>query len=78
MNYFNKKIWGLPKPKRKANNTGSKRRKKEYVHKVNIGGFVYFKVHIARDSGKSSKIKYFKTFKEACMFVDLLRLNPYF
>lgn len=79
LDYINKKVYGLPKPKRKGNNTGSKRRRKEYVHEVTIGGNRYFKVHLARTgkSGKISKIKYFKTFDEACAFVELLKINPY-
>lgn len=75
MNYFNEKIYGLSKQKRKGCNTGSSKRKKEYVHKVNVSGYEYYKVHIKR--GNKCKIKYFKTFKEASMFVDLLKLNPY-
>jgi hypothetical protein len=77
VDYFNKKIVGLPKPKRLANNTGSKHRRKEYVHRACINGYEYYKVHVSRNSGKQCKIKYFKTFKEACTFVELLRLNPY-
>lgn len=76
MNYLNEKIYGIPKQKRKGHNTGSGKRKKEYVHKINISGYEYYKVHIKR--GQKSKIKYFKSFKEASMFVDLLKLNPYF
>lgn len=77
MDYITERIFGLPKQKQNGWNTGSKHRKKEYVHKVSIRGYRYFKVHIARNSGKISRIKYFKTFKEACLFIDLLKLNPY-
>lgn len=77
MNYINNKIFGLPKQKRIGTNTGSKHRRKEYVHKVTISNNIYYKVHIARNSGKQSKIKYFKKFRDACSFVDLLKLNPY-
>jgi hypothetical protein len=77
MDYITTKVYGLPKPKRNGTNTGSPHRRKEYVHKVMIREYMYFKVHIARNSGKQSKIKYFKTFQEACSFVDLLKLNPY-
>lgn len=77
MNYIATKVFGLPKPKRKGHNTGSPHRRKEYVHKVTIGEYTYFKVHVARNSGTQSKIKYFKTFQEACSFVELLKLNPY-
>jgi hypothetical protein len=77
MDYLANKVYGLPKPSRKGHNTGSPHRRKEYVHKVTIGNYTYFKVQLARNSGAQSKIKYFKTFQEACSFVDLLKLNPY-
>jgi hypothetical protein len=76
MEYITSKVYGLPKPKRQGFNTGSKHRRKEYVHKVNIRGYDYFKVHIARSTGEC-KIKYFKTFKEASLFVDMVKVNPY-
>ena len=75
MDYIESKVYGLPKPKRKGNNTGSKHRRKEYVHKVTIRKNTYYKVHVKRDD--KSKIKYFKTFKVACIFIDMLKENPY-
>lgn len=76
-NYINEKIFGLPKPLRKGHNTSatSKRIDKEYVHKVTIGGYVYYKCHVGRQ-GKS-KIRYFKKMKEAKLFVEMLRINKY-
>ena len=72
MNYINEKIMGLPKPLRKGHRTGYKcKRHYEYVHKVCIKGYDYFKVHVKRQ-GKS-KIKYFKTLEEAKFFVDVIR-----
>ncbi len=78
MNYLNKKLWGLPKPKKVRSAKPIKRKEKlpPYIHKVTIAGFIYFKVHIKRQD--KSKIKYFKTLDQASMFIDLLRLNPYF
>lgn len=77
MNYIEGKVYGLPKPKRKGYNTRYKHTRKEYIHKVTINGSTYFKVHLARNSGTQSKIKYFKTEKEAELFVEMLRLNKY-
>ena len=79
MSYINNKIFGLPKPLRKGHNTSStsKRTGKAYVHKVFIGGVKspYYKCHIKRQN--KSKIKYFKTMKEAKLFVLMLRENKY-
>ncbi|MFZ4411459.1 MAG: hypothetical protein ACOYOV_00150 [Bacteroidales bacterium] len=76
-NYIEGKVFGLPKPLRKGWNTSptAKKEGSEYVHKVTIRGFKYFKVHLGRQ-GKS-KIKYFKKLKDAKMFVELLRQNKY-
>jgi hypothetical protein len=77
MNYINKKIFGLPKPKHGVKSHKRKNSLPPYVHHVVIGNNPYFKVHIARNSGAQSKIKYFKTLKVAEIFVELLKLNPY-
>jgi hypothetical protein len=71
------KIYGLPKANRI---TGPYKRKSslpQHVHHVVINNLAYYKVHLARNSGAQSKIKYFKTLKAAIIFVDLLKLNPY-
>lgn len=76
MKYIKGKIYGLPKPYKIGYNTSHKKRiNKEYVHKVEIYGFVYYKVHLKRSN--VSKIKYFKKLKDAKLFVDMLRLNRY-
>ena len=77
MNYIDGKVYGLPKPKRPGYNTRYKHNRKEYVHKVTIGNCTYFKAHLGRNSGAQSKIKYFKTEKEAELFVEMLRVNKY-
>lgn len=80
-NYIEGKIFGLPKPMRMGHNTSatSSRIDKEYIHRVVIKDCIYYKVHIARNHNKiyTSKIKYFKAFKEAKLFVDMLRVNKY-
>jgi hypothetical protein len=74
--YINEKIYGLPKPEREGYNTRHKHfNKPAYIHKVTTNGCGYFKVHIKR--GGVSKIKYFKTQKEAELFVIFLRENKY-
>jgi len=74
--YIEGMIYGLPKPLSKGHNTSpTKKGGKEYVHKVNIQGRQYFKVHIKRQD--TSKIKYFKLKKDAEMFVDMLKENRY-
>lgn len=74
--YIEAKIYGLPKPLSKGHNTSpTKKGGKEYVHKVKVRGYDYFKVHIKRQD--VSKIKYFKLKKDAEMFVDMLRENKY-
>jgi len=77
MRYIAGKIFGVPKPSRLGWNTSpsSDRRDKEYIHKVTMRGFTYYKCHIKRKN--VSKIKYFKQFKEAKLFVDMLRVNKY-
>ncbi len=78
--YFdkNKRIFGLPKAKRNGNNTSpTKTNGAAYLHKVVINGCKYYKIHIARQSGKFSKIKYFKRRKDAVLFLEMLNLNPY-
>jgi len=77
MSYINEKIYGLPKPLKRGANTSptSKRKNKEYVHKVILNGYTYYKVHIKRQD--VSKIKYFKTLKEAKLFVLMLKANKY-
>jgi len=78
MNYINEKIYGLPKPKKIRASEPIKRKLSlpPYIHKVEVNGFKYFKVHLKRQ-GKS-KIKYFKTLTESVMFIELLKLNTYF
>lgn len=78
MNYIEGKIFGLPTPSRKGHNTSPNKERigMEYVHKVTINGYEYFKVHIGRRG--QSKIKYFKKMKDAQTFVELLRVNRYF
>jgi hypothetical protein len=75
--YIKGMVYGLPKPSRMGWNTSPKsfRKDKEYIHKVEMKGYTYFKVHLKRQD--VSKIKYFKKFKEAKLFVDLLRENKY-
>jgi hypothetical protein len=75
MSYINKRVFGLPKPLRTGDNTRVKHKLPAYVHKVKINGIKYFKVHLKRQD--KSKIKYFKTLRQAEIFVELLRLNPY-
>lgn len=75
MDYINGKVFGLPKPLHEGRNTRCKHKLPPYVHKITIGEYTRFKVHLKRQG--VSKIKYFKTLGEAVMFVDLLRLNPY-
>lgn len=75
ISYINRKVFGLPKPKREGFRTRYLRRQPAYVHKVCIKGCDYYKVHLKRSG--LSKIKYFKTKLEALLFVDLLTLNPY-
>ena len=76
-NYIDEKIHGLPKPLRKGHNTSptSRRKNKEYVHKVTIGNHKYYKCHVKRQG--VSKIKYFKKLKDAKFFVAFLRENRY-
>jgi hypothetical protein len=75
--YIEGKIYGLPKPSRKGHNTSPTKRRigAEYIHKVQIGDYKYFKVHMSR--GGISKIKYFKKRKQAKLFVEFLRENRY-
>lgn len=77
MSYIKEKIYGLPRPLKVWCNTSpnKERKDKEYLHKVFIRGFTYYKVHIKRQN--VSKIKYFKTMKTAKMFVLFLRENKY-
>lgn len=77
MNYIDEKVHGLPKPLRKGHNTSptSKRKDKEYIHKVTIGNITYYKFHMERQ-GKS-KIKYFKKLKNAKLFAEMVRANKY-
>jgi hypothetical protein len=76
-NYIDDKIFGLPAPLKKGGNTSptSARKDKEYIFKVEINGNKYYKVHINRQ--RVSKIKYFKRFKQAKLFVAMLRENKY-
>lgn len=76
-NYINDKIYGIPKPLRAGHNTSPDKLRvnKEYVHRVSIKGNTYYKCHIKRQG--ISKIKYFKTFKDAKFFVEMLRENKY-
>ena len=73
--YINKKVYGLPKPLKIGVRNRYKKTYSAYVHKVTISNYIYFKVHLKRSD--KSKIKYFKTMKEANIFVELLTLNPY-
>lgn len=74
--YINSKIFGVPKPLKKGARTGyKKKRHYPYVHSVSMRGYQLWKVHIKRQN--VSKIKYFKTLKEAKLFVDMLRENKY-
>lgn len=74
--YITDKIYGLPKPLSKGHNTSpTKDGGKEYLHKVSIKGYAYFKVHIKRQN--VSKIKYFKKRKDAVVFIDMLKENRY-
>lgn len=75
--YINDKIFGTLKPLRNGHNTSSssKRVGMEYIHKVTISEYKYYKVHVKRQ-GKS-KIKYFKQLKTAKLFVLMLRENKY-
>lgn len=75
--YIKERIFGLPAPKRVGHNTSatSKRIGKEYVFKVTIKGYTYYKVHVGR--GGKTKTKYFKRLKQAKMFVAFLRENRY-
>ena len=72
-----KKIYGLPKANRIMSPYKRKSSLPPHIHHVVMRDNQYFKVHIARNSGAQSKIKYFKTLKAAMIFVDLLKLNPY-
>jgi hypothetical protein len=78
-NYIDSKIYGVPAPLKKGNNTSptKKRVGMEYIHKVYTGDgtYKYYKVHIKRQN--KSKIKYFKKLKDAKMFVAFLRENKY-
>ena len=76
MEYINKKIYGLPKPTKKGYSTRFKTKLSPYVHSVNIKDYKYYKVDLQRQG--VAKIKYFKTKKEAEIFVQFLRLNNYF
>lgn len=71
------KIYGLPKATKLITAHKRKSSLPMHIHHVVISNIPYFKVHIARNSGAQSKIKYFKTLKAAEMFLDLLKLNPY-
>ena len=74
--YVDGKIFGLPKPLKAGGNTRFKNKNHyPHVHNVIIGGNNYWKVHIKRQN--KSKIKYFKTIKEAKLFVEMLRNNKY-
>lgn len=73
--YINERIWGVPKPNKKGGDTRVKHNLPPYVHKVDIDGYIKYKVHVKR--GDVSKIKYFNTLQEACMFAEMLKLNPY-
>lgn len=75
--YIKEHIYGLPAPKRQGWNTSASRKRvgKEYIFKVYIGPYKYYKVHVGR--GGKSKIKYFKKLKLAKMFVANLRVNRY-
>lgn len=74
-NYIDKKIYGLPTMSRKGHNTRFKHKMSPYIHKVNINGYIYYKVHLERN--KISKIKYFKNKRQAEIFTDLLSINSY-
>lgn len=73
--YINEKVFGLPSPSKPGFRNRYKKKYSPYVHKVSINNYIYFKVHLKR--GDKSKIKYFKTMREANIFVELLNLNPY-
>ena len=76
--YIEAVIYGLPRPLRKGANTStnSKRIDKEYIHKhTNEKGFIYWRVLVKRQD--VYKCKYFKTFKEAKLFRDMLKINRY-
>ncbi len=77
--YINEMIYGLPRPLKKGANTSptSKRVDKEYIHRHfdKNTGYVRFRVLVKRQN--VYKCKYFKTFKEAKMFRDMLRINKY-
>lgn len=77
MNYINKKIFGIPKPLKEGYNTSSTsdRTGKEYIHKVKIYSTIYYKFHIKRQN--VSRIKYFKKFKDAKLFMLMLVENNY-
>jgi hypothetical protein len=77
MKYINEKIYGLPRPLKIGHNTSTnkERKDKEYIHKVEIRGYTYYKVHIKRQD--TSRIKYFKTMKDSKLFVLMLRENKY-
>lgn len=76
--YINDKIYGLPKLLKKGCNTSPNKNRidSEYVHKVEINKYFYYKVHIKRQD--VSKIKYFTKLKQAKLFVAMLRSNKYF
>jgi hypothetical protein len=74
--YINKKVFGLPKPLRDGKCTSPlKPEGTEYIYPVMINNQLRFKVQLHR--GGKSKIKYFKDFKTAVLFRDMLRLNRY-
>ena len=76
LNYIDGKIFGVPKPLRNGFNTRFKNKNHyPHVYFVNIRGYERWKVQIKRQN--KSKIKYFKTLKEAKLFVDMLRNNKY-
>jgi len=74
--YINAKVYGLPKPLRDGKCTSPfKAIDTEYIYPVMIKGLLYFKVQLHR--GGKHKTKYFKSFKTAVIFRDMLKLNRY-
>lgn len=76
--YINEKVYGLPKPLKKGHNSSpnSDRIDKEYIHRwEDSRGYVLYRVMLKRQG--VYKTKYFKTFKEAKLFRDMLRINKY-